>query len=215
VAAKDVPSGFGDVRAGWTLIVGGLFDPMHVASGWQVVIMSEFDNEDPGAVLECVQGISRNVPIDHSFFAMRCWQSRGLLAACRSRVAKRRVMVSPWMVRLAWEAGMNGTSLEGSAQLSRKSVPRESACTFICAAQGSRWISVSSSWWLLTWRCWKEMLRLLISSSRMPLLRSKSEARQCDGLTQERVRARRMRLSNDSLLQQKSWVRFGSMAVSK
>jgi hypothetical protein len=28
--------------------------------------MSEFDNEDPGAVLECVKGIARNVPIDGS-----------------------------------------------------------------------------------------------------------------------------------------------------
>jgi hypothetical protein len=60
-----VPGGFGDVHAGWTFIVGGLFDPMHVASGREV-IMSEFDNEDSGAVLECVEGISRNVPIDGS-----------------------------------------------------------------------------------------------------------------------------------------------------
>jgi hypothetical protein len=60
--------------------------------------------------------MDRKVFSDQSFFAMRCWQRRGLLAACRSRVAKRRVMVSPWMVvRLAWDAGMNGTSLEGSA----------------------------------------------------------------------------------------------------
>jgi hypothetical protein len=39
---------------------------------------------------------------------MRCWQIRGLLAAWRSLEAQRLVMVSPWMVRLAWEACLGG-----------------------------------------------------------------------------------------------------------
>ena len=83
-----------------------------------------FDDKDLGAVLESGKGLpwyftqlmeSKVCLEDQLFFSMSFLQSRGLLAACRSRWANHRVIVSPLLiVRLALEAGMNGTSLDGS-----------------------------------------------------------------------------------------------------
>jgi hypothetical protein len=53
------------VQASWAFVGGSLFNAMHVsACGW--VIMREFDNTNLGAVLECLQSLSRNLPIDRS-----------------------------------------------------------------------------------------------------------------------------------------------------
>ena len=51
---------------------------------------------------------------DQLFLSLSFLQSLGLLADFRSRCANRRVIVSPLIVRLALDAGMNGMSLDGS-----------------------------------------------------------------------------------------------------
>ena len=51
---------------------------------------------------------------DQLFLSMSYLQSRGLLAAFCSHWANRHVIVSLLIVRLAFEAGMKGTNLEGS-----------------------------------------------------------------------------------------------------
>ena len=68
---------------------------------------------------------------DQSFCSISFLQRRGLFAACRSRWAKRLVMVSPLIVRLALEAGMKGAIGDGTELLSRCSVARASARTLI------------------------------------------------------------------------------------
>ena len=52
------------------------------------------------------------------FFDMLCCFRAGLLAAWRRRRARFRVMVTPAMAMEAFEAGIKGTSLDGSDQLS-------------------------------------------------------------------------------------------------
>ena len=60
------------------------------------------------------QLIESKVCCDQLFLSMSLLQSLGLLAAFLSRLAKRRVIVSPLILRLALDAGMNGTSLDGT-----------------------------------------------------------------------------------------------------
>ncbi len=64
-AAENVPGGFGDVQTSWAFVGGGLFDPMHV-SAFRQMIVCEFDDEDLNAVLQCVESLSRTVPVDGS-----------------------------------------------------------------------------------------------------------------------------------------------------
>ena len=68
---------------------------------------------------------------DQALLSVSVFDVRGLLAACRSHLAKRRVTVSPLIVRLASEAGMSGAILEGAAQQSRQSVARAPVWTLI------------------------------------------------------------------------------------
>ena len=49
-----MPVGFGDVEAGWTFVVGGAFDAMHVSSSREMVV-SKFHDEDLCAVLQSIQ----------------------------------------------------------------------------------------------------------------------------------------------------------------
>ncbi len=60
-----MPVGFGDVEAGWTFVVGGAFDAMHVSSSREMVV-SKFHDEDLCAVLQSIQCLSRDVPVDGS-----------------------------------------------------------------------------------------------------------------------------------------------------
>ena len=60
------------------------------------------------------QLIESKLCCDQLFFSMSLLQSLGLLAAFRSRWANRRVIVSPLIMRLALDAGMNGMSLDDS-----------------------------------------------------------------------------------------------------
>ena len=68
------------------------------------------------SVLSALPGTSQliesKVCCDQLFLSMSLLQSLGLLAAFLSRWANRLVIVSPLMLRLALDAGMNGTSLE-------------------------------------------------------------------------------------------------------
>ena len=80
--------------------------------------MGKFDNTDLCAVLESGKGfpgtsqlMESKVCLDQLFLSMSFFQSRGLLAAFRSHWANRRVIVSPLIVTLALEAGMNGIPL--------------------------------------------------------------------------------------------------------
>ena len=68
----------------------------------------------PSAFSGTSQLIDLKVCRDQLFLSMSFLQIRGLLATCRSHWVNRRVVVSPLIVRLALEAGMNGTILEGS-----------------------------------------------------------------------------------------------------
>ena len=60
------------------------------------------------------QLIESKVCCDQLFRSMSFLQSLGLLAAFLSCWANGRVIVLPLMVRLALDAGINGTSLDGS-----------------------------------------------------------------------------------------------------
>ena len=60
------------------------------------------------------QLIESKVCCDQLFRSMILLQSLGLLADFCSRWANRRVIVSPLMVKLALDAEMNGTSLDGT-----------------------------------------------------------------------------------------------------
>ena len=108
-AAKDVP-----------FVVGGSFHPIHVSASWKMLVR-KFDDKDLGAVLESGKGFPWYFPVDgvegmsgpvvpfHEFLA----KSRGLLlAAFWSHWVNRCVIVSPLIVRLVLDAGMNGTSLD-------------------------------------------------------------------------------------------------------
>ena len=88
------------------------------------MVLCKFDNEDFGAILSRV---SRDLPGASQLMELKVWldqlrhsmsfsQSCGLPAALQSWLANRRVIVvlSPLIVRLALEAGMNGTILDGS-----------------------------------------------------------------------------------------------------
>ena len=62
------------------------------------------------------QMMDRKVCRDQAFLSISFLHSHRLLvAACPRHWTKRRVIVSPLIVRLAWEAGMNGTILEDVA----------------------------------------------------------------------------------------------------
>jgi hypothetical protein len=71
------------------------------------------------AELGTSQLIDLNVLSVHWLRAMMRWHSAGPFEASRSLWVRRRFIVSPPMVRLAWEAGMKGASFEGSAWLSK------------------------------------------------------------------------------------------------
>jgi hypothetical protein len=67
------------------------------------------------AFLVASQLMDRFFLMFHAFLAMSLLHIRGQFAAYRSICAYHRVMVIPLIVRLAWDAGMNGKSLEGYA----------------------------------------------------------------------------------------------------
>ena len=89
------------------------------------MVVSKFHYEDLGAVLRRVssafpgtsQLMDRKVCWDQAFLSMSFFHNHGLLlTACPSRWGKWCVIVSSLIVlRLAWEAGMNGTILEVNA----------------------------------------------------------------------------------------------------
>ncbi len=71
--------------------------------------MSEFDNEDSGAVLECVEGISRNVPIDGSE-SVQC-----PIVLCHEVLAESGAVGS--VSKSCGEASSDGFTMDGEASL--------------------------------------------------------------------------------------------------
>ena len=108
--------------ASWAFVVCSSVDYVRVSATWKIVV-SKFEDADFGTALQSIKGFAWNIQVSgfegmlgpvQLFLSMSFLQSRGLLAACRSCWANRRVIVSPLVVRLALEAGMNGTILDGS-----------------------------------------------------------------------------------------------------
>ena len=62
-AAENMPVGFCDVDAGWALVVWGAFDSMHVSASGQMAV-GKFCNADLGAVLESIERLHRDFPVD-------------------------------------------------------------------------------------------------------------------------------------------------------
>jgi hypothetical protein len=88
--------------------------------------MSPLDNKESTCVFHGTEGFGLGVPFNRmedpvlpTFFDIVCFSRAGLLAARRRWCAALRVMVAPAMDRDTFDAGTNGTILEGSDQLSR------------------------------------------------------------------------------------------------
>ena len=116
-----MPLCFCEMDTGWAFVVFSSFNYVHVSTSWKMVV-GKFDDEDFGAILQSIKGFAWNIQVSgfegmlgpvQLFLSMSFLQSRGLLAACRSCWANRRVIVSPLIVRLALEAGIKGTIVEG------------------------------------------------------------------------------------------------------
>ena len=124
MAAENAPVGFCDVRA---CRAGS----MRVSASGQMAV-NKFHCEDFGAALQSGKCLSGDIPVDGLEGALISFlRVLGLLAACQNCLSKRQVTVLPLIVRLALEAGMSGTILEGAAQLLRWSVARALVQTLI------------------------------------------------------------------------------------
>ena len=62
-AAENAPVGFGDVDAGWALVVRGAFDSVRVSSSGQMTV-GDFCDEDLGALSWSVERLCGDVPVD-------------------------------------------------------------------------------------------------------------------------------------------------------